>query len=175
MRHDGIVFTLGDAIRQRRQALGLSQKMFAAKAGVNYQTVGAVERGETQNPTTLGRMCDALGVDMRELLREITVIHVAGDRSFVPAVGQLTRRLMELNGVTVDELAERIGRSIDEVESELLGGNCGAQWWGAAAMIFQVPLVAYEIAVNQGYELALRFLGIDEVPDDPSGARIRHG
>lgn len=173
MQDEGVIYTLGDAIREERQRQGMTQKDFAQKAGVMYQTIGSVENGRTQNPTTLGMICQALGTDMRTMLSRVTVIAIAEGRSFAPDVGRLTRRLMEHTAMTLDELAAKLGKPPAEVEMMLLNGNCGSHWWGAAAMAFQVPLVAYEIAVSDGYEMALRFLGIDDQPDDPARQRRR--
>ncbi|MCA3758224.1 MAG: helix-turn-helix transcriptional regulator [Phenylobacterium sp.] len=43
--HERVLGSLGDAIRVRRQALGMSQEALADAAGINRTHMGEVERG----------------------------------------------------------------------------------------------------------------------------------
>lgn len=54
---------LGDAIRERREKLGLSQEALADAAGVHVTHLGGVERGvRNPNYSTLVRIAGALGL-----------------------------------------------------------------------------------------------------------------
>lgn len=57
------------AVRRRRLALGLSQEALAEMAGVDRTYISGIERG-VRNPTirTAGRIAEALGVPLRDLL-----------------------------------------------------------------------------------------------------------
>jgi transcriptional regulator with XRE-family HTH domain len=63
---------LGTVLRQRREALGLSQEEFAYRAGVHRTYVGGVERGE-RNITVLSleKFAGGLGAPASELLGEV--------------------------------------------------------------------------------------------------------
>lgn len=60
---------VGQNVRKRRQALGLSQEQLAHDAGVTMRYLGAVERGK-QNPSlkVLVLVSGALNCTPRELL-----------------------------------------------------------------------------------------------------------
>jgi transcriptional regulator with XRE-family HTH domain len=60
---------LGEAVRRRRLALGLSQEELAAHGGLHRTYLGGVERGE-RNPSldSVGRLAAALGVEPWQLL-----------------------------------------------------------------------------------------------------------
>ncbi len=60
---------LGHNLRALRKALGLSQERFALEYDIDRTYVSGIERGK-RNPTVtvLGRLADALGVDIHELL-----------------------------------------------------------------------------------------------------------
>jgi transcriptional regulator with XRE-family HTH domain len=62
---------LGKVIRQRRQAMKVSQDVFADMAGMHRSYVGFVERGE-QNLTldTMTRIAAALKVSLATLFKE---------------------------------------------------------------------------------------------------------
>lgn len=66
-----ILVGIGAEIRRRRQGLGISQDMLAAKAGVHLNVIGRTERG-IYNPTilTLKAIASALGTRMIDLLGE---------------------------------------------------------------------------------------------------------
>jgi transcriptional regulator with XRE-family HTH domain len=60
---------VGQNVRKRRQALGLSQEQLAHDADVTMRYLGAIERGQ-QNPSlaVLVRVADALKMDLPTLL-----------------------------------------------------------------------------------------------------------
>ena len=62
---------LGDAIRRRRNELGMSQEEFAEVVDCHRNFVGRIERGQ-QNPTvdTLVRIAKALDCSVRDILRD---------------------------------------------------------------------------------------------------------
>ncbi len=62
---------LGEALRVRREQLGLSQAQVAARAALGRGRVGDLERGE-HNPSleTLARLADALATPLWQLLRD---------------------------------------------------------------------------------------------------------
>lgn len=61
--------TLGDALRRRREALGLSQKALADRLGVEQATVSRWEKG-TQSPRSeqFDALAEFLAVTVRELV-----------------------------------------------------------------------------------------------------------
>lgn len=71
MGHVDLNARLGENLRQRRHAVGLSQEALADHCGLHRTYIGAVERGE-RNVTlrTLEKIATALAVDPVELLRE---------------------------------------------------------------------------------------------------------
>jgi transcriptional regulator with XRE-family HTH domain len=61
---------LGERIRTRREALGLSQEALAHQAGVHWTFVGQVERGRRNlSLHNLLKLAAGLGVDPAELIR----------------------------------------------------------------------------------------------------------
>jgi transcriptional regulator with XRE-family HTH domain len=63
---------LGLALRGARRRAGVSQERLAELAGLDRTYVSGVERG-VRNPTllTLVRLCDALGIDLKDLIESI--------------------------------------------------------------------------------------------------------
>jgi len=66
---DGRLIKLGQSIRERRKAQGLSQEALADASGVDRSHMGKIERGE-RNVTLLNllRIADAIGCRPSELL-----------------------------------------------------------------------------------------------------------
>lgn len=63
--------TIGDRIRERRTALGLTQEALAHKAGISVPTVSRVERGlHKPNLGNLALIAGALGCLMADLVPE---------------------------------------------------------------------------------------------------------
>lgn len=65
-----LVQLLGENVRRRRKARGLSQEELALDAGMKRSYLSDLERG-TRNPSVraLGRLAEALQVDPGELLK----------------------------------------------------------------------------------------------------------
>lgn len=59
----------GTALRECRVRLKLTQEQLAERSGLSYKFIGEIERGRG-NPTldTIGRLADALGVAVSDLL-----------------------------------------------------------------------------------------------------------
>lgn len=61
---------LGSRIREKRQALGLTQEELAAKADIDRSYIGGVERGERNLTfTMLCQICAALGCDVAAITK----------------------------------------------------------------------------------------------------------
>jgi transcriptional regulator with XRE-family HTH domain len=61
---------LGERVRSRREALGLSQEALAAQSGVHWTFLGQVERGRRNlNLHNLLKLAAGLGVDPGELVQ----------------------------------------------------------------------------------------------------------
>lgn len=65
--------TISDAIKARREQLGLSQKDIVLQLGKSDTTLSNIENGKTQKVSldTAKQLADALGWDMIELLKVI--------------------------------------------------------------------------------------------------------
>ena len=62
---------IGEAVRKRREARGISQEGFADQIPMHRTYYGAVERGEKNlQLSTLERVCASLEVPMWEVIRE---------------------------------------------------------------------------------------------------------
>ena len=55
---------LGDALRRRRRALGMTQTDIATKANLRQATISAVEAGKAHNLTTLFDVITALDMEL---------------------------------------------------------------------------------------------------------------
>jgi len=62
--------SFGEYLKQRREAVGLSQRKMAEKAGISNTEIWRIEAGERQNPapTTLKVIAPVIGVTYEELL-----------------------------------------------------------------------------------------------------------
>lgn len=65
-----MLVALGDAIRELRQAKGISQEKLALLAEVDRSYVGRIERGDNNAALlTLVRLADALGTSVARLMQ----------------------------------------------------------------------------------------------------------
>lgn len=67
-----LVKQFGESVRRHRQRRGWSQEQLAEAAELDRTYVSGIERG-TRNPTlsTMGRIADALEVEVVSLLRDV--------------------------------------------------------------------------------------------------------
>jgi XRE family transcriptional regulator, regulator of sulfur utilization len=64
-----ISIKLGNVIRERREALGISQEGLAALSDLNRTYIGQVERGEVSvSVVTLQRIAEGLNIKLSELI-----------------------------------------------------------------------------------------------------------
>lgn len=66
------VATIGEKVRARREALGLSQEKLGELADVDRQTIGRIENGSNSNVETLRKVAPQLRYTLRELVDEET-------------------------------------------------------------------------------------------------------
>lgn len=68
MDPDRLIKGLGVALRERREARGLSQEALALATNIHRNYIGGIERGERQ-PTVrvVAQLSDALGLSLQEL------------------------------------------------------------------------------------------------------------
>lgn len=81
--------SVGDLLRQRRLAAGMTQQELADKAGLGLNTVSELERGVTSKarPDTARRLADALGLAGLEQAEFIAVACGGGPPPDVPVAG----------------------------------------------------------------------------------------
>ena len=96
---DGESPTLASAIRQAREAAGLSIRQLAALVGINYSVLSRIEAGQVTRPSAevLQNMADVLELDATELLAFI------GVKATLPEPRVYFRRAY---GMTEDEAEE---------------------------------------------------------------------
>ena len=100
---------LGERVRKRRRALGLTAKSLARSAGVSTSYISQVERGHQKDPSlpALRRLAEALSMDLHVLLgAQAPVIEP------VPAPAAL-RELAEQYRLSPDVVAMLSGIQID--------------------------------------------------------------
>jgi transcriptional regulator with XRE-family HTH domain len=74
-----ILVAFGASVRALRAARGWSQEEFADRVGVHRTYIGDVERGERNlGLVNIGRVADALGVTLAELMAEVDKRVVSG-------------------------------------------------------------------------------------------------
>jgi transcriptional regulator with XRE-family HTH domain len=62
----------GEAVRKRRERLGLSQEAFADKAGIHRTYVSSIELGKVQVSIGIAQqLADALGVPLSKIWQQI--------------------------------------------------------------------------------------------------------
>jgi len=146
MDHDGLQYALGRTLRQRRIALGKTQKDCASAVGCHVDTISNMERGIVRSSRHFVDLCRFLRLKPEKVMYQAD--QGTGGSPF-PAVGDLTRLLMDQRDMSREDLAERMGVHPDTVD-RLLRGDAGPILWGAAAVAFTVPLAVYETAVTDG-------------------------
>lgn len=103
--------TLGEHVRAKREAVGLSQRQLAAEAGVSFSNISRLESGfhAAPSPELLKNIADVLDVDLAELLA-YRGIEIAGARS----LGDYLRRDYQLPEKGIEEARA----AIEEIASK---------------------------------------------------------
>lgn len=108
--------TLGEYVRAKREAVGMSQRQLAAEAGVSFSNISRLESGfhATPSPELLKSIADVLDVDLAELLA-FRGIEVSGARS----LNDYLRRDYQLP----EEGVEEARAAIEEIASKYRPGT----------------------------------------------------
>jgi DNA-binding XRE family transcriptional regulator len=164
MVRDGVMKALGRAIKQMRMERKWSQQEFARRAGVHYQTVAAVENGRFRSTIRTKQLCAVLGTTPGKLMNQVAAAHVDGGGKLFPEVADLVSVLMDVRGLTEDELASAMRVDVEDV-TDMLGGSPVPQMWGGAAVVLEVSPMVIDICISDGFEAAMEYLGLPLVVD----------
>ncbi len=100
---------LGESLRAKRKAIGLTQEGVARRSGLTLKHIGEVERGEVQDPhySTLRDIANALDTSVAELVGEREPVPV-GPKAHSPETG------LGVEALSVEELrAAALQRAAD--------------------------------------------------------------
>lgn len=112
---------VGDRIRARRIALGLTQQGLSAQVGVTYQQVHKYERGLNRIAAgTLFALAEALGVEVRYFFDGVeNVPEMTPTSSRDRMLLELTRNLMDMRSRKHQEAACSLARTLADSEAQL--------------------------------------------------------
>jgi len=134
---------LGDLLRRLRGEM--SQLDLARRSGVSNAEISRIESGlrESPHPHTLQKLAEVLGVDPEELYRAAGYLKgepspALGETGFT-AIGLRLRTARELAGLSVDDLAKRIGTEPAELKKWEAGGECEQVFAERVAKVLRVP------------------------------------
>lgn len=102
---------LGQTLRTRREALGLSQRQLAAEAGVNDATIVRIERGAfgAPAPDKLSRIAEALEMRLADVFALADYVVPADLPSFQP---YLRSRYRDLPDEAIEDLDRAFSRIV---------------------------------------------------------------
>jgi len=111
---------LGEAIRDRRRALGMSQLELAQAAGISEAMLRVIERARRTNvrPATLGAVARALGWTRDSVDRVLAGGDPVLDEDRDRSVAELKRQDAELQA-RLDEVERDLRARLDEIERDL--------------------------------------------------------
>lgn len=151
----------GNALRDRRQQLGLSVKTVASRSGMSPNIVGALEQSKRRSVREYEQVARALGLDERAISFRASP---GGNEELAVRLRTLSENLVSLSEPSVGNLAEAAWVAMTQVRLENLLGLDNAEEtfepnrdFGSSS---RPPYMA-------GYELAARVrytLGLDESP-----------
>ena len=110
--------TLGEFIKERREAKGWSKRRLATEADISHTEVHRIEIGERQNPSApvLSSLADALGVPQEEMLR---IAGYIDDDENVPLIARVFPDLKtEKQQETVQKIVDGLARNSDLEEKD---------------------------------------------------------
>ena len=95
---------VGEVIKERRMAKGMSKRALAEKAGISHSEVHRIENGERQNPSMpmLIALADALGIPQDDILM------LAGYKSDTENTPLIERVFPDLKRPKQQEAAQKI-------------------------------------------------------------------
>ena len=123
---------LGDAIRLRREEVGLSRRDLAQRAGLSYPYLSELETGKKRgSPDSIRSVAEALGLGQDELWARADVLAgAAPDASIGAADAPAARRIPELEPApdpdpSPEDLAQKVadalaGATVENAEAALL-------------------------------------------------------
>jgi transcriptional regulator with XRE-family HTH domain len=108
----GSAETLGEYVRAKREAVGISQRQLAAEAGVSFSNISRLESGfhAAPGPELLKNIADVLDVDLAELLsyRGINISEAKGSlNDYLRRDYQLPEEGIEEARAAIDEIASK--------------------------------------------------------------------
>lgn len=80
-------------IAEYRMALGWTQEFLAEKAGLNFRTISAYERGERNNLVTLRKIARALGATVSNVLDDEAAQKMTADQLLSLAIEKISQEL----------------------------------------------------------------------------------
>jgi transcriptional regulator with XRE-family HTH domain len=81
------VDNIGQRLREERQLRGWSQRDLARETGVNTDTISGVETGQHEpRPSTLRKLAEGLGIEVRDLFAEPVLPKVEAPRGAGPSL-----------------------------------------------------------------------------------------
>lgn len=119
---------LGDVLRRRRQRQGRTLREVSAVARVSLGYLSEIERGQKEaSSELLSAICEALGVRMSDLLREVSdqlalaeLTHAEGVRPVlepVGAAGPVLTTPLAANALPAKMTASTVGRGTAQVRT----------------------------------------------------------
>ena len=109
-----LAIQVGERIRKTRKQEGLSIENFALRCDIHPSYVGHIERG-MQNPSTLERISQGLGISMEDLFKDIdTPINVEN-----AAIRHLSQVISELSPEQTQQLLQIVD-SVMAIKNEYL-------------------------------------------------------
>jgi transcriptional regulator with XRE-family HTH domain len=115
----GLMNTLGEFIKERRLAKGLSKRALAEKAKISHTEVHRIENGDRKNPSVpvLNALADALGVP-QEFMLEMAG-YVTNKDEQVPLIERVFPDLKsEKQKDTVQKIVDGLSRSNELVDKD---------------------------------------------------------
>lgn|GEM_PF-654060 len=101
---------LGQMLRERREALGLSTRQLSARTGVNDVTISRIERGEfaAPRPDKLTRLAEALGLSAADVFAMADYVTPTELPSFTPYLRTKYRDLPAEAIAEIEQYAQRL-------------------------------------------------------------------
>jgi len=135
--------TVGHLIRRLRGEM--SQWELSRRSGVSNAEISRIESGKRDNPhpNTLQKLAGALGVEPEEFYRAAGYLRgepspALGETGF-KAIGLRIHTAREMAGLSVEELATRIGAESGNLERWEKGGECEQEFAQRIAKVLRLP------------------------------------